>query len=437
MKNKLKYLIKYSLNKKIKSKWFIIANILLLVLIVGLFNIDHIITFFGGGFDKEVRVIVIDNTDFSYELFENNFTIQAKQLEFLKEYHIEKTTSSKEEITKELTDTKNILVIINPDENNYINAELISDKALDQLLSQTIASSLNSTKYALALTLSGLPEEKLLSIYTPININKVFLTEGESEMGSIVEAVGPVLIMPVYFLIIFVVQMIGLEINEEKSTKGMEIIISHVSPRAHFFSKIIAANGFVIIQSLLFISYALIGYLSRGFSGSAGSLSKTLGINFSSVYETLKIGGILDKLVYFIPLVIILFLLTFIAYSLAAGILASITVNIEDYQQILGPIMTVSVIGFYLTMMASIFEGSTFIKIASYIPFISALLSPTLFFMGQIGIIDVAISIFIIMITNYILIVQGLKIYKVGILNYSTSKVWTRFMQVVKNKDTV
>src|SRR5690554_4494063 len=103
MKNKLKYLIKYSLNKKIKSKWFIIANILLLVLIVGLFNIDRIITFFGGGFDKEIRVIVIDNTDFSYELFENNFTVQAKQLEFLKEYHIEKTTSSKEEITKELT----------------------------------------------------------------------------------------------------------------------------------------------------------------------------------------------------------------------------------------------------------------------------------------------------------------------------------------------
>ena len=50
-------------------------------------------------------------------------------------------------------------------------------------------------------------------------------------------------------LIIFLVQMIGAEVNEEKTTKSMEIIISNVSPKTHFLSKVLSSNLFVIIQS--------------------------------------------------------------------------------------------------------------------------------------------------------------------------------------------
>ena len=42
MKNKLKFLMLMSLNKKIKSKWFVIANIIIFIAIAGLMNIDHI-----------------------------------------------------------------------------------------------------------------------------------------------------------------------------------------------------------------------------------------------------------------------------------------------------------------------------------------------------------------------------------------------------------
>ena len=69
MKNKLKYLTKISLNKKIKSKWFFIANIFLLILIVGLMNIDSIIKFFGGDFENITEILVINNTE--YDIFED------------------------------------------------------------------------------------------------------------------------------------------------------------------------------------------------------------------------------------------------------------------------------------------------------------------------------------------------------------------------------
>ena len=67
MKNKLEYLTKMSLNRKIKSKWFLAANILLALLIVIVFNIDSVITFFGGDFNEKTKVYVIDQIGDSNE----------------------------------------------------------------------------------------------------------------------------------------------------------------------------------------------------------------------------------------------------------------------------------------------------------------------------------------------------------------------------------
>ena len=126
--------------------------------------------------------------------------------------------------------------------------------------------------------------------------------------------------------------------------------------------------------------------------------------------------------------------LSFLAYSLVAGILASMTVNVEDFQQIQAPIMLISLLAYYLAIMAGMFEGSILIKILSYVPFISCLLSPALLVIGQISIIDVFISIVILIIFDEITIKYGLKIYKIGILNYSTDKMWSRLLKAAKSK---
>ena len=67
-------------------------------------------------------------------------------------------------------------------------------------------------------------------------------------METIMTTVFPIVILPFFMLTIFLVQMIGAEVNEEKTTKSMEIIISNVSPKTHFLSKILSSNLFVIIH---------------------------------------------------------------------------------------------------------------------------------------------------------------------------------------------
>ena len=97
MKNKLKYLIKLSLNKKIKSKWFIVANAILLLIIASIINIDSIIKFFGGDFSKKTEILIIDNIN-CYDSFVSNFDQASDYLDTLNNIELLKTNKDKESL---------------------------------------------------------------------------------------------------------------------------------------------------------------------------------------------------------------------------------------------------------------------------------------------------------------------------------------------------
>ena len=438
MKNKLKYLTKISLNKKIKTKWFVIANVCLLLLIVGLVNADSIIKFFGGDFNKVTDILVVDNTNQTlYDDIETYYSEYSKYVEDMSKTEISLYEDTIDNAKEEVKEKDSILLVINEDENNFINAEIIVNKDVDPIISQLISTSLNTVKTNIALKHYNISESMLSTIDMPVTVEKTSLDESKStdEMMDLVMGVAfPIMILPFFMLTMFLVQMIGAEINEEKTTRGMEIIISNVSPRVHFFSKLIASNLFVLIQgALLFIDVA-IALIVRVFVGS-GSLSNLAGdVDISSIIKSLSETGFMDNLVYIIPITLILMILTFIAYSLVAGILASMTTNMEDYQQVQTPIIIISLVGYYLSMMAAMFDGSIIIRILSYVPFISALLAPALLVLGQIGIIDILIALVILIVTIYILFKYGLRIYKVGILNYSSNGLWKKMFKAVKEK---
>ena len=69
------------------------------------------------------------------------------------------------------------------------------------------------------------------------------------------------------------------------------------------------------------------------------------------------------------------------------------------------------------------------------IPFISCILSPVLLFLGQITILHVLISVGLLLLVIYLLLKYGLRIYKAGILNYSSSNLWKKMLESVKVKD--
>ena len=437
MKSKLWYLTNVSLKKKMKTKWFVAANLVLLVLIVGFVNIDSIIGFFGGDFNEDQKIIVLDETNQVTTLFEQNVKTTLESVDSDQEITVTSSTEDIATLKEEVKENKQILIVFSFDEENMLEAQVISKKNIPTLTYQLISQSLNATKQQVELAHSSIDPEELARLSSPIQITREILDDQASNqdenMQLIMTTVFPTLILPIFMLVIFLVQMIGAEINEEKSTRSMEIIISNVSPKTHFFSKILSANIFVISQALLLLFYAGIALLIRSVIAPGFNLA-SLGEGVGSALQAIEATGIVARLGYIIPLAFILLVLSFLAYSLVAGILASMTVNMEDFQQIQTPIMFICLAGYFLAIMSGLFDGSILIRMLSYVPFISCLLSPALLVIGQIGIIDIVISIIVLALFNWWLIHYGLKIYKVGILNYSQDKMWSRLFKAAKEK---
>ncbi len=438
MKNKLKFLVKHGIKKKFSSKYFKVVNIILLLLIPAILNIDRIIEYFGGEFSEPTNIYVVDNAS-AYESFEAIYNQSTSYSIVNSDIILSKSDKTTNELVEKIKAdrSKNIVIELENDLINIFNAKIISYDYIDTLLYQNIITTLNSAKSNIALQRSDIDLNELENIYKTVEVDRTLLNkeldENSEFMTMISNILIPAFIIPFFFLIILVVQSIGAEINEEKTSKSMEIIISSVSPKTHFLSKIIATNIFVLTQGLLFLVYSVIGIIIRT-KLSHESFMNSFGLDISQMIDTFLQSTQFTNMIYAIPFVIIILLLSFLAYSLVAGILASMTTSIEDYQQIQTPIMILMLAGYYLAIISSAYDSATFIKFISYIPFISSILSPVLLIIGQIGIVDILISTGLLLLTCFLLIKYGLKVYKVGILNYSSSKLWKKMLKAVKEK---
>ena len=431
MKNKFKYLVKYSLKKKIDTKWFKIVNILLLVLLVFLVNMDYLINLFGGDFEEKESIYVVDNVG-SYDTFSTYFNALATEME-MEEYEIildNNILDKEEDIDEE------VVVVLNPSSTGYLEGEIISFDTISRTTYEMIVNTMNAVKSELVLTTSGLTEEEIASLSSPVEITETVLNteaqnnETKQNVGSIVTTI---LIIPFFILIVTMVQMLGAEINDEKTSRGMEIIISSVPAKIHFISKVVAAISYVLIQGILLLVYSGIAMLLRNVLASTAATSSS-GM-FSEVITMLSDAGIFSLLARGSIILIILFIASFIAYAITAAILASMTTNIEDFQQLQTPLMIIMLVGYYVALMAVMFDGSVFIQILGFIPLLSVMIAPTLYLIGEMNLLSLALSTLLTVIVTYFLYKYGLRVYKVGILNYSSSKLWRKMFKSLGNKE--
>lgn len=446
MKNKFKFLTKDSLKKKICTKSFLIVNIVICLITVCLINLDSIVKLFGGDFEDQIKVYIKDEVGIYNELEE---TMKSGYKDILDNYNasIEKTDKSLDELKEEIIkdESKDIILNIKKIENESLDkmfdVDMISYDYIDTVLYQDLLNAINTTKVNMAMKSANISTEVLNSIYKNVDINRIYLDENLNENEELIKLIGSIVvivfIVPFFILIVLMVQMIGAEINEEKSTKSMEIIISSVTPEAHFMSKLVASNLFALFQGFLLLFYAFIGSGIRFFTTSGittGVTGEATG-KISSYITMFLESDMASKILAGIPFFLILIILSFLAYSLFIGVLASMTTSMEDYNQIQTPVMIFLMLGYYLALYASVYQGAVFIKVASFIPFISGILAPVMYTLGEMTILDLIISIVLMIITCFLLYKYGLRIYKEGILNYSSSKLWNKMFKSLKNKN--
>ena len=439
--NKRNFLIKESLKKKLKSKWFLGTNIFIFLMILITLNISTIISLFGGKFEEEFTIYVKDELNV-YDDFKKGFN--DNNLYFRDNYKVEMKNSSIEELKQEATNKDNLIILhITKDDTNYLKADLYSKKEVTSFAKAAIQSSLNKIKYEIAIEDSLISKEDLEKINAGVELNSSILkkeadpvkSEDEHKKQSQKTVIGGIVvvafILPFFFLIVTLVQMIGAEINEEKTNKSMEIIISNVKPEDHLISKIVSCTVFTIIQITLLVVYF---FIANWIKSLAPSVSTGTGSVLMEAIKDIITPDVLAPIIKIIPLLVIFFLFTLITYAIIAGVLASITTSIDDFQQLQTPLMLIISLGFYISIMAVIFEGSRFIKFMSFIPLISFLLSPSLYMLNQISIVSLIIAIILQIIFSFLVYKYGLRIYKEGILNYSGTNLWKKMFRSMKSK---
>ena len=112
------------------------------------------------------------------------------------------------------------MVVINSDSVEYLKAEVISENAIDALTYQIISQALNTTKTTVGMISENIDPSVLANISQNITIDRVILNEEDStdeNMNLVMSSIFPTLILPFFMLIIFLVQMVGGEICEEKN----------------------------------------------------------------------------------------------------------------------------------------------------------------------------------------------------------------------------
>jgi len=437
--NKRRFLIFTSLKKKLTSRWFIGINIFILIALILILNIGNIIALFGGDFEQEKHLLLIDNTNNTTYLKEE---LQKHSTDFstVSKYIVETTNENLDTLKERVKNNSNIFVlVVNNDEANYIAADIYSNSNLSYITRSFILTVLNNLHYDIAIKDVGLTNEAIDKVNGAVNLNSIIVEEEyipieekknaniDTEVGAIVMVV---LILPFFFLIVTLVQMIGAEINEEKTSKSMEYIISNVSPKDHLIAKIVSCTGFIIAQILgVVISFGIASFIKGHTTNIVTDTSQML----SKAFKSFITPEIFAKIVQILPLLIIFFIITLVTYAILAAVLASMTTNIDDFQQLQTPLMLIVSIGFFLSMFAIIYTGSNFIKVVSYIPLISLLISPALYMLGEIGVTSLIISIIIQTIFLIIVFKRGLKVYKVGILNYSGEHLWKKILIALKS----
>ena len=433
MKNKAWFLIKQSLKKKMDTKWFKIVNVLICLLLIGVINIDKIINVFGGDFKDTINIYLTGDNNY-LEGFNAYFLTNKKILNDERSYEVAYSSDSVDTLKEKIADTNDIVVNINLDTTEYLKADIISYNKIDTVTYNLLSASLTGMKTSMALNYNGLSSEEMAKITSPISINRVVTNEKEITASEDATNMWLVIfLVPLFMLIVLLVQMIGAEINDEKTTRGMEIIISNVPAKVHFLCKIASSTIFVIAQSLLLLLYSGLGFLIHGGLGAGLGESNIIG----NLFASLQASGTLDLLAKGAPILIVIFLLSFFVYATLAGVLASMTTSAEDFQQLQTPLMIVLMLGYYIGIMAAAFKGSIFIRIISYIPFLSSMVAPITYILGETTIVDLGISSVVLLITCIFLFKYGIRVYKVGILNYSSKDLWKKVFKSLKVKDGV
>ena len=253
----------------------------------------------------------------------------------------------------------------------------------------------------------SLEQESFMTREPYVKVNQI--DKGKSLM---IYASYFILLMFMYFMLIMYSNILVVDIATEKGSKMIEFIFSSVSAKDYFAGKILGNFLAIIVHSLIYIVMGLISYY----------LAKSKGL-----LDMLKIDLSLDKSsLIMVGEIFALIILSLLAYMIIAAMLGSLASKQEDASKVATPLMVTIIACFMVAMIFMNRPANAFVKVASFVPYISVFFMPLRLIKGDAQILEAGISILILLLGLYITYILASKVYKKHILNYSADSFFAR-----------
>lgn len=234
--------------------------------------------------------------------------------------------------------------------------------------------------------------------------------------GNMIALFGTIFVM--YFVLIFYSQIIMNDIAVEKGSKMLEFIFSSVKAGTYLAGKIF---GIILSMLVHFGIYVILGLLAFAIAKATGFYYKfinMLGLNIGKILSGLNLP-LIGQIVLFMVLGIII-------YIILSAMLGSLVQKQEDAGKMATPIMLIIMFAYFVSISFVGSEPNIFIKILSYVPFVSTFFMPMRLIYENASLMQGAISLIILGLGIIVMYVIAAKVYKKNILNYSSNKLFGR-----------
>lgn len=227
-----------------------------------------------------------------------------------------------------------------------------------------------------------------------------------------------ILMFAVYMLVIMYGSFVSTSVAREKDNRTMEILITSTKPDALIVGKVLANGVAGLVQFAFIFSVALIGYFLNQAS-------------FPEVINQMLFGSLTwDAILVFL----IFTSLGYLLYLFVYASLGSLVSKLEDVSSSVSVVTLLFMVAYLMANLGLNMPNSLIIKIASYFPFTAILSMPIRYFLTQVSIIELLISLAIMAITTWSLAIFSIRIYRFGSLSYGNKMSLIKAMKAIFSK---
>lgn len=288
------------------------------------------------------------------------------------------------------------------------NDELVWDRWKDFELEALISSALRQEQVIANAGDLGLSPDQLAQLMQPPDLAERFLDEADEAEG-IKTAAALIGVIATFLLIQVYGSLVAMGVVEEKASRVIEVLLSHMEPRTLLIGKILGVGLLALAQAALVMGVVAVTLLITNDLNIPGSVWGSM------------------------PLILASMLLGFAFYACAFGASGSLVSRTEDAQQVMLPVLAPLLVGYLASTAMLENPDSLLAKILTLVPFTMPVILPLRAALGEVAVWEIALAFGLLILGTFIMLRLAARLYEFTLLRTGTRVGWLEALRLARD----